>query len=133
MLHAYNYAFMHLLSQIAVWLSMQSEGAADVMPEARGKREDRELQAVYEDLRSAGCEPLTATQFRTVFPEAKLLIAGKESNIAGLQIADLLAAEQKILTVQETLGVGVYGIGRFGEQVNNAISEKVIPWGRRMV
>ena len=133
MLHAYNYAFTHLLSQIAVWLSMQSEVTADVMPEARGKREDKELQAVYEGLRSTGCESLTDAQFRMVFSEARLLTARKESNIAGLQIADLLAAEQKILTVQEALGVDVYSIGRFGEQVNNAISQKVIPGGRRMV
>ena len=132
-LHAYNYVFTQLLSRIAMWLSIQNDGVADVMPEARGKREDRELQAVYEGLRSAGCEPLTATQFRAVFPEAKLLIARKESNIAGLQIADLVAAEQKILTVQEALGVDTYAIGRFGERINSAISGKVRSYGRRLV
>ena len=133
MLHAYNYAFTQLLSQIALWLSIQSEGAADAMPEARGKKEDKDLRAVYEDLRSAEFGSLTATQLRALFPEARLLISRKESNIAGLQIADLLAAEQKILTVQETLGADAYGIGRFGEQVNNAISQKVIPGGRRLI
>lgn len=132
-LHAYNHAFIHLLSQIVMWLSMQQEGIADVMPEARGKREDKELQAVYGGLRQSGCESLPAAQFRDVFPEAELLIAKKESNIAGLQIADLLAAEQKILTVRETLGLDSYDIGQFGEQINNAISQKIISGGRRLV
>ena len=83
-------------------------------------------RAVYQDLRNLGTDAITPTHFKTVYPANELLFGTKEQNIAGLQIADLLAAEQKMLTVLETGGADAYvEISSFGQR------DQLGPWRTR--
>ena len=43
----------------------------------------------------------TGEDYKQAFPDEDLKFRKKEHNVAGLQIADLISADQKMLTVQE--------------------------------
>ena len=67
-------------------------------------------------------------------PNNELMIRKKYQNICGLQIADIVAVGQKLLTIEED-GETVEGLaGSFDEKINHAISPMVImPYGRYML
>ena len=93
--HPYHYALEALLWSIRGYL--RSRGAqADVFAEARGKREDAELMLAYRELCTRGTSYGSAEAYRTAFPGDELSVHRKARNIVGLQIADLLVADQKI-------------------------------------
>lgn len=96
----YTYSLAVLLRRIRGFLRIAG-ATADIMPEARGEREDNQLLAAYIDLRANGSYWGSGDQYREVYPLDRLLFRRKDQNVAGLQIADLIAAEQKALTVQE--------------------------------
>jgi len=92
----YEYALAVLLNRIRGFLNIQ-RAQADIIAEGRGKREDAELMRAYRDLRAIGGGAYgSASAYQKVFPEQDLLIRRKDSNVAGLQIADLLVTEQKV-------------------------------------
>ena len=73
------------------------DSQADVIAEGRGKVEDGQLRAAYEALRTVGGGAYgTAEEYRLAFPVAELRIREKDHNVAGLQMADLLVAGQKV-------------------------------------
>ena len=92
----YDYSLAVLLNRIRGYLNIQ-RGQADVIAESRGRREDEQLKKAYRDLRVVGGGRYgTALEYQQVFPEDELVVSRKENNVAGLQIADLLAADQKV-------------------------------------
>lgn len=122
-----------LLECIRTWVASQQEGSADVMLESRGAKKDSSLQSAYDGLRDAESGWQVGGQFSAVYPAESLLFRSKEHNIAGLQIADLIVAEQTRLTIQEFGRPSISPIGPFGERMNDAIDGKVTPGGRRML
>jgi hypothetical protein len=125
----YTYSLAVLLRRIRGWLRIAG-ATADIMPEARGEREDNQLLAAYVDLRANGSHWGAGNEYRDVYPLDILLFRRKNQNIAGLQIADLIAAEQKALTVQEKGRPLPRGISAFGQRLNDAIASKVNRYGR---
>jgi hypothetical protein len=119
----YTYGLEVLLERIKGWLVLRQNSTADVMPEARGDVEDQQLEAAYQNLRTCGSTLgfSTAAEFCASFPVDHLLFRRKEHNVAGLQYADLIAAEQKWLTVCEQLPEAGRPIGPFGVQLNAVI------------
>ncbi len=114
---AYSYTLWVLLNRIRGWLNLRG-ATADIMPESRGQKEDNQLLAAYIELRTEGAVHGTAEEYQHAFPVEKLLFRKKEHNVAGLQLADLLAAEQKLLTVQESGKPQHRRTGRFGRDLN---------------
>lgn len=129
----YAYSLRVLLGRIHNWLIRRQHGRADIMPESRGKAEDDGLAEAYATLRNQGMDFLTADQLKSTYPEDTLLFRRKDQNVAGLQIADMLAPEQKLLAIQESRGAAHRGIGPFGQRVNEAIAGKVNDYGRILV
>lgn len=125
----YTYSLAVLLRRIRGFLRIAGS-TADVMPEARGEREDNQLLAAYIDLRANGSYWGSGDQYREVYPLDRLLFRRKDQNVAGLQIADLIAAEQKTLTVQEAGRPLPRAISAFGQRLNDAINPKVNQYGR---
>lgn len=125
----YVYSLEVLLRRVRGYLNIHS-GTADIMPEARGQTEDNQLLKCYVDLRTYGSYWGTADEYRDAYPLERLLFRRKDQNVAGLQIADLLAAEQKSLTVQEAGKPLHRAIGAFGQRLNQAIEPKVNQYGR---
>jgi len=129
---AYSYSLAVLLWRIRGWLNSQG-ATADIVPECRGQREDNELLAAYVELRTADSYYGTAEQYRQAFPAERLLFRKKEHNVAGLQLADLIAAEQKSLTIKESGKPEPRRIGRFGQALNKAVKGKVNRYGRYLL
>ena len=129
---AYSYSLEVLLDRIKGWLTLQG-ASADIMPESRGQREDNQLLAAYVKLRTKGSYFADAEEYQQTFLTERLLFRNKEHNVAGLQLADLLAAEQKLLTVEESGKPMPRRIGRFGQALNEAIEGKVNQYGRYLL
>ena len=124
----YSYSLAVLLNRVAGWL--RGQATADIMPESRGTNEDNQLLASYVELRANGSYLAPADRYRTSFPEERLLFRKKEHNVAGLQLVDLIAAEQKLLTIEEANRPLPRPIGPFGTALNEAIAGKVNRYGR---
>ncbi len=92
----YAYSLAVLLNRVRGFLDLRN-GHADVMAESRGRVEDAQLAAAYERLRTTGGGTYgTAAEYTHTYAVAAIAIRRKDHNVAGLQIADLLAASQKI-------------------------------------
>ena len=125
----YDYSLEVLLTRIRGWLNRKN-ATADVMPESRGRNEDNQLLKSYIDLRTSGSFYRTAADFSRAYPLGTLLFRKKEHNVAGLQLADLVAAEQKLLTIQENDLPAPRPISTFGQKLNSIIQPKINPYGR---
>lgn len=88
--HPYHACISVLLEQYAGWLET-SNGKGDVMAESRGSREDNELRSAFERTIETGTRLCSPDQIQRVLTSGKLKLKKKEHDIAGLQIADLLA------------------------------------------
>lgn len=125
----YEYSLAVLLNRVRGYLKLRG-ATADVMPESRGQKEDNQLLAAYVDLRTNGAFYGTGPDYQESFPESGLLFRRKDQNVAGLQLADLIAAEQTLLTAQEAGKPMPRAIGSFGQRMNDAIRHKVNQYGR---
>jgi len=86
----YHYCLALLLERYALYL--KSIGAnGDVLAESRGGKEDRRLKESFLRLWKEGTEFITPEIFQKVLTSKQLKVKPKINNIAGLQIADLLA------------------------------------------
>jgi hypothetical protein len=136
---SYVYSLSVLLNRVRGLFQQILKGGqhVDVLAESRGRREDEQIQLAYETLLTKGPNRPqfgTAEEYRAVFPHPKLLIGKKYQNIAGLQIADVVANEQKLLTIKEDGKTLPSPIKPFGQQINKAIAPMVIPrYGRYML
>jgi len=129
---AYDYALVVLLNRIRGFLNLKKEHA-EVMAESRGGVEDKQLQQAYNLLLTRGPSYVpygTAAEYRAVYPNPELMIRKKNQNIAGLQVADVVAHGQKLLTIQENNRPMPGQIGRFDNLVNQTIQSMINPYGR---
>lgn len=86
----YHYCLTVLLERYVLFL--RSRGAhGDVMAESRGGREDRRLKDSFARLFDRGSDYLAASVFSDYLTSRQLKVKQKANNIAGLQIADLVA------------------------------------------
>lgn len=86
----YHYCLAMLLERYALFLKRNSS-IGDAMAESRGGKEDRRLKDSYERLWNAGTEYVEGTLFQEVISSRQLKVKPKLYNIAGLQLADLIA------------------------------------------
>ncbi|HEV8682567.1 MAG TPA: DUF3800 domain-containing protein [Actinomycetota bacterium] len=77
----------------------------DVLVEARGKEEDRRLRKAYDFLYRHGTGWRSAAELQAALTSRELKLAAKSKNIAGLQVADLLAHPAKEGILQDHRGV----------------------------
>ena len=120
--HPYHYCLAALLERYCGWLRFHnSEG--DVLAESRGGTEDRQLKGAYIRTYNDGTQFRDPTFFQSVLTSKKIKLKPKKSNIAGLQIADLLAhpVKQEILAENQR----VHHIREsFGKEITKAINAK---------
>lgn len=88
--HPYHYCQEVLLERYAA--SMERVGkVGDVLAESRGSRPDRELKSAYQDIYANGTEWVRGEVFQKHLTSKELKLKRKVDNIAGLQLADLIA------------------------------------------
>jgi hypothetical protein len=88
--HPYHYCQDVLLERYVA--SMERVGkVGDVLAESRGSRPDRELKSAYQDIYANGTEWVSGEVFQQHLTSKELKLKRKVDNIAGLQLADLIA------------------------------------------
>lgn len=89
--HPYHFALEMLLERLAHWAIRQPAPlcATTLIAESRGKREDQELRDAFAQVHAHGTNYQKAAMLQHYCPQ--LQIQRKTENIAGLQLADLVA------------------------------------------
>jgi hypothetical protein len=88
--HPYHYCMKVLLERYVMYLQSVG-GSGDVMVESRQEKDDFKLKESYARLYEGGTEHIAASDFQRRLSSKELKVKGKTANIAGLQLADLLA------------------------------------------
>jgi len=86
----YHYCLTVMIERYGLWLRNKN-AVGDVMAESRGGNEDKRLKASFERAYTQGSEYVDAEAFATHLTSKQLKVKPKSSNIAGLQLADLIA------------------------------------------
>ncbi len=109
--HPYHYCLEILLERYVFFLN-RIGGTGDVMAESRGGNEDRALKQAYTELLERGSHFVGADQFSRALTSRQLKVKMKANNVAGLQLADLLAhpSRTEILAERSLFGreVGLF-------------------------
>ncbi|MDL1915871.1 DUF3800 domain-containing protein [Anaerolineae bacterium CFX4] len=88
--HPYHYC-LHVLLERYVSFLEQVSSVGDVMSESRGANEDRKLKSSFEKFFDHGTDYLDVNRLQACLSSRQLKVKQKSNNIAGLQLADLLA------------------------------------------
>jgi hypothetical protein len=88
--HPYHYCLTVLLERYVQRLDRINQ-VGDVMVEARGKKENIQLEKAYRYIYDNGTDHVKATHFQEHLTSRQIKIKPKSANIAGLQLADTLA------------------------------------------
>ena len=86
----YHYCQEILIERYRLFLNIK-KAKGDVMYESRGGKEDMRLKTSFRKLMESGTHNLSADQLSEHITSKELKVKTKQSNIAGLQIADLIA------------------------------------------
>ena len=120
--HPYHFSLEALIERYCYWLS-ENNSSGDVMAESRGKKEDGLLKRAYLELCLNGARYLPHTLSQKSLSSRKLKLKKKEANIAGLQLADLLAHPLKrdVLLAYNKLSDRE---GRFADRISQVVEPK---------
>ena len=128
----YAYCLAVLLNRIRGYLRIKG-GQADVVAESRGKTEDDQIIRAYKQLRACGSHFGDGPYYREHFPSEDLIIKKKNQNIAGLQIADMLAYGEKAMTIQLNGRPMPRPMSGFTKRINEIVNKMVNRYGRYML
>lgn len=120
--HPYHYCLAVLLERYCGFLN-RIHGQGDVMAESRGGTEDRQLRAAYQSIWQNGTHFRTPQFFQQALTSKEIKLKPKAANIAGLQVADLLAypCKQEILLAHER----IQDPGDvFGKEISRCVASK---------
>jgi hypothetical protein len=87
--HPYHYCQEVLLERYVRWLNRRGL-RGDVFGESRGKKEDGALKAAFREIRQRGSAFVRPQEFHCLCA-LELKLKRKQDNVAGLQLADLVA------------------------------------------
>jgi hypothetical protein len=133
----YHYGQQVLLERYVQWLDRLSV-QGDVLAESRGGKEDRRLKDSFERIHEHGTEFVGADVFARCLTSKQLKVKLKANNIAGLQLADLIAhpSFRASLARQQRQALAA----NFGDQIAQILEDqkyvrspdgKIDGWGRK--
>ena len=126
----YHYCFTVLLERYRGWLSAITERKGDILVESRDKKLDRTLKALYQEIYNNGTDYLTGQEVRDYLTSKEVKLKKKDANIAGLQLADLLANPSKIDILLEHKCQLQNLPSAMTHRINEAVRTKYNPYGR---
>jgi hypothetical protein len=88
--HPYHYCLAVLLERYLLYLHY-SDNRGDVMVESRGGKEDRMLKESYARHYQDGTDNISPDRWQERLTSKELKVKPKKANIAGLQLADMIA------------------------------------------
>jgi hypothetical protein len=111
----YHYCLANIVERYILFLEAD-KSTGDVLAESRGGKEDMRLKKSFARLFSSGTDWIAADRFISTLTSKQLKVKPKSSNIAALQIADLIAhpSRQEILKNNSKIE---YGIEKFGNKI----------------
>lgn len=86
----YHYCLTVLVERYVLWLQ-RHKAVGDVMAESRGGNEDRRLKDSFERAYGHGSDFVQSDAFARHLTSRQLKVRAKSNNVAGLQLADLIA------------------------------------------
>ena len=118
----YHYCIAVLLERFSSWLNRR-DARGNAMAESRGGKEDRQLKASFRRLWDRGTDYVGPEQFQETLTSRELKFKQKTDNIAGLQLADLLAHPSRCEILDER---GLLGrpLAPFAVQIIEILQEK---------
>lgn len=133
----YHYCLEVLVERYVLWLRRQS-AVGDVMAESRGGREDRRLKDSFERVAAEGSDFIRPEVVAAHLTSRQLKIKPKANNIAGLQLADLLAhpsframlARRERQSLAENFG-GLIAKVLEDAKYNRSKDGRIEGWGRK--
>jgi hypothetical protein len=129
----YHYLMEVLIEKYVLFLA-RMDNIGDIMPEARLGKSDERLQAAYLQVRGSGSAYVSSAQMREKIPSSHLKFRLKKDNIAGLQLADLLAHPSHMI-VREKMGHDV-ALGNYCKEVKALLIKTKYdrsPWNGKVV
>jgi len=87
----YHYSMTVMLERYVRWLDRINE-VGDVLAESRGKKENKQLSKAYRRIYARGTDHVPAGLFQSRLTSTEIKLKPKTENIAGLQLADLIAS-----------------------------------------
>ncbi len=116
--HPYHYCMAAMLDRYGGWLNYKN-AVGDVMAEARGRQEDLQLRQAYTRVYESGTLMFRHEHHQRALTSKDIKIQDKRANIAGLQLADVLAYPVKQACLAER-GLIDSPTGAFGGEVYEA-------------
>jgi len=92
--HPYHYSLSAMMERYCGWLDFHNR-TGRIVAEARGKEDDRKLKTAYRHTYYQGTLFRRPDFFKNCLSTNEILIRPKSANIAGLQIADMIAYPSK--------------------------------------
>ncbi len=120
--HPYHLGLGFLLQRYAGYLNHINR-VGDVLAESRGGKEDRKLGESYNFIYHRGAWRFSANSFQEALSSSQLKIKPKTANIAGLQLADILAHPVKEWILRQ-YGLVSSNLAPFAEQLIAIIRNK---------
>lgn len=117
----YHY-LMEVLVEKYVQFLERNDTIGDIMPEGRQGKPDQRLQAAFTGVMSRGTFYVPRARMRAQIPSSNLKFRYKRDNVAGLQLADLLAHPSHMV-IREMMGNPVE-LGPFCTQVKALLKEQ---------
>jgi hypothetical protein len=133
----YHYCLTVLVERYVLWLQSNKK-MGDVMAESRGGREDKRLKDSFERVYERGSDFIQPDVFAACLTSRQLKVKSKSNNIAGLQLADLIAypsyramlARHNNQPLPENFGGQIAQILE-ASKLHRSPSGQIVGWGRK--
>lgn len=117
----YHYCMEVLLERYCLFLKVNNS-TGDVIIEARSKKQDKKLKKAYKYYRQNGTTFVNPEQFQSRITGGDIKFSPKTANIAGLQLADLLAHPSAVYA--KAVKYATQLPDNFGGRIANILHEK---------
>jgi hypothetical protein len=139
--HPYHYCLAVLLERFVLFLHY-GDHQGDVMVESRGGKEDRKLKESFTRLYQRGTDNIPPERWRARLTSRELKVKPKSADIAGLQLADLIAHPsrrevlieyQLIVDDRHTFGDQICAILRQSKYHRNWRTGRIEGYGKKLL
>ncbi|WP_083522312.1 DUF3800 domain-containing protein [Longilinea arvoryzae] len=114
--HPYHYCLSVLLERFVLFLYYKNN-LGDVMVETRGGKEDEKLKSSFTRLYEQGTDHIASDLWQRTLTSRELKVKPKTANIAGLQLADLIAhPSRREILIEHQMVIDQRNI--FGDQIS---------------
>ncbi|MBM3324734.1 MAG: DUF3800 domain-containing protein [Calditrichaeota bacterium] len=119
----YHYCMTVLIERYARWLERHKQ-VGDVMAESRGGKADMRLKKSFRKLWENGTEWVSTGTIQSVLTSRELKLKKKDNNIAGLQLADIIAHPSHMYVLEQYGASENQARGDFGRRVTDILIKK---------